>query len=373
MICMIFFFFFYTYFLVFYRLVRLFLLLLDTQERMGHYLNPDARLFLVRFYEEGFTYRQIAKKLNISLSTVRYWVARHLRNESLQTAPKSGRGRRTTSTQDLQIVHLSQNNPFLPATDIRTELQLTCSVNTVRRRLKAQGLQCHVAAKVPKLTLSHRQQRLAFAVRYRHWTVEQWRHVMFTDEKIFRGEGQRDRRVWRPPNTRYDPLYIRALNRQSRCKINVWGSIGGFILSENEEGELETIDRVFHQIQQTRFDSWYFVHHILYNYTTDQAVLAFDRAPQHMSRMSQNAIHNLQINYLIFPPKGADMNPIENVWAEMERLTRNRVYTQSENLWPYLGEVFIQEITTEYIEKLIASMPRRLEAVIAAEGHFTKY
>ena len=48
--------------------------------------------------------------------------------------------------------------------------------------LKAQGFNNVKPTRKLGLTILMRQQRLAFALRYQYWTIEQWKAVIWTDE-----------------------------------------------------------------------------------------------------------------------------------------------------------------------------------------------
>ena len=68
------------------------------------------------------------------------------------------------------------------------------------------------------------------------------------------------------------------------------------------------------------------------------------------------------------------MNPIEHLWSLMKRLLGQ--YTEPpkgvHQLVERVTEVWTK-IDVEYCQKLIESMPRRIEAVIKSKGGYTKY
>ncbi|CAJ0959886.1 unnamed protein product [Ranitomeya imitator] len=59
------------------------------------------------------------------------------------------------------------------------------STSTVKRRLWDAGLQVRVAKKKPYLRLANKRKRLIWAKEYRHWTEEDWKRVLWTDESKF--------------------------------------------------------------------------------------------------------------------------------------------------------------------------------------------
>src|SRR5258708_35244273 len=58
----------------------------------------------------------------------------------------------------------------------------TVSVQTVQRALKKTGLKAVVKAKRPALSQCHCRERLDFAKSHQHWTVEDWKRVILSDE-----------------------------------------------------------------------------------------------------------------------------------------------------------------------------------------------
>ena len=53
---------------------------------------------------------------------------------------------------------------------------------TVRNVLHRTGMAARVKPKKPLLTVKHRRQRLAFAYKYQHWTIDDWKRVIWSDE-----------------------------------------------------------------------------------------------------------------------------------------------------------------------------------------------
>ena len=81
----------------------------------------------------------------------------------------------------------------------------------------------------------------------------------------------------------------------------------------------------------------------------------------------------VSFDFLPWPPKGADMNPIENVWAEMVRdmnsqhANANQLRDSVSTIWENLSH------RQNYWRILSNSMTRRLRMVVDVEGDWTKY
>lgn len=104
--------------------------------------------------------------------------------------------------------------------------------------------------------------------------------------------------------------------------------------------------------------------------------LQHDRSPIHTARMVATVLENLAIRTLPWPPVGADLNPIENVWGIVKsRLSARRLSSAtSEALWQAVSEEWERlRLTPEVVVRLYESMPRRVQAVIAANGNLTRY
>ena len=84
---------------------------------------------------------------------------------------------------------LSTRDRFQTAPDLRADINKTLSnptsVTTVKSVLKKNGLSGRIAVKKPLLRKANIQKRLQFAQKYKNWTPEQWKSVLWTDESKF--------------------------------------------------------------------------------------------------------------------------------------------------------------------------------------------
>ena len=314
--------------------------------------------------EEHLSEREIAKKFGLAPSTVHYWIVKETTGPN-SFPPKRGRPRVTDELTDLYIQNASTTNPFMSAVDIRNELAPRVSVDTVRKRLKEKGLKCRIPARKPHLRPIHIQKRFQFAISHIGWGVNEWREIVFSDEKIFRASSRGPLKIYRPRESdRFDERYIVSnTNPKGRFTICVWMAFGRNF-------------KIIHRIEQKTLNAEYYTNVILplieNKLVENDFVFMHDLSPIHTSRLTKHWLETHNINVMDdWPPKGPDMNPVENVWAELVRRTRQDSENR-EQLWENVFEAF-NELDDSYFANLIQSMPRRIAGVLQKRGGWTKY
>jgi transposase len=74
------------------------------------------------------------------------------------------------------------------------------------------------------------------------------------------------------------------------------------------------------------------------------------------------------------PSSSPDLNPIENLWHILRNNIRKRkVQPRNEEALTVALQEEWEKLDMELVNRLCLSMPRRLQAVIDAQGGITKY
>jgi transposase len=107
----------------------------------------------------------------------------------------------------------------------------------------------------------------------------------------------------------------------------------------------------------------------------DQVIFQQDNDPKHTSKLVTNYLQDQSYQVMQWPPQSPDLNPIENMWALLKRrLNDYETATKGMNeLYERVTEVWYDQMKPEECQKVIESMPRRIQAVIKAKGKWTKY
>ena len=99
-----------------------------------------------------------------------------------------------------------------------------------------------------------------------------------------------------------------------------------------------------------------------------------DNDPKHTSKKAKQWFEDNGIQVLAWPAQSPDMNPIEHLWVHLKRALQKYPSPPKDvyELWERLVEEW-NGIPVEACQKLIESMPRRIQAVIRAKGGHTDY
>ena len=107
--------------------------------------------------------RAIAKEIKCSKDTVQTWIKRYQDTGDIQDEEKSGKKRKTSEMEDLDIISITKRLRTSSSAKISTLINkqgIDISSVTVRRRLNEQGLYKLQPLKKPLLSDKHRDNRL---------------------------------------------------------------------------------------------------------------------------------------------------------------------------------------------------------------------
>jgi transposase len=329
-------------------------------------LSFMARAGIIVMNKLGFDKADIVRWIGHDVRTIDHWISHYEEHGNVEDEQRSGRPLALVDETNKAIVSLAEERKFITPKDIRSELQLSVSTRTIRRRLDEQGLFGRVARISFPFTEDHIEQRLAFANTHKDWNETKWDTVLFSDETyiVLGGTGQ----IWvqRPEDTAFLSEYM-AQRDPFPEKIGVWGCF-----SSQGIGAIRIIDGTMDSEFLTDTFYRFMVPAARHMWPVGQWYLLQDNAPYHASRETQTWLHNHGIDCINFPPYSPDLNPIENLWAYLKRRIELRFPSNTTELKQILVEEW-ESTDPNFLITLAHSMINRCKAVIVCRGFKTKY
>lgn len=243
---------------------------------------------------------------------------------------------------------------------------------TVDKYLAQEGLRTHVEREKPKLTTERRAARYKFAQEHLHWTIDDWKNVMFSDESVISRIGSYGKKFYRkrPGNMRPESNPTKRTMQAGGGKIMVWGC-----MTYNGLGDLCWLPQ--------GLDSQLYVE-VLQDYVIasqdyrrlDRGKFIFqqDNAKVHTAKIVKGYFLKSKIRIMNWPSNSPDLNPIELVWGYPKRhLDQYDSDPESmKELWERVQDVW-NKIPEDFIHHLYESMPTRMSMVCKHQGDHIDY
>ncbi len=219
----------------------------------------------------------------------------------------------------------------------------------------------------PLLKQKHRQKHLTWAKEKKKWTVAQWSKVLFSDESKFCiSFGNQGPRVWRKTGEEQNPRCLKSSVKFPQS-VMIWASMSsagvGPLCFLKSTVNTAVYQEVLEHFMLTSADKLY---------GDADFIFQQDLAPVHTAKGTKSWINDHGVTVLDWSVNSPDLNPIENLWGIVKRKMRDTRPNNADDLKAAIKATWAS-ITPEQCHRLIASMPRRIDAVIKAKRGPTKY
>jgi transposase len=336
-------------------------------------LTPIQKAQAIAFHQSGWKPGKIADQFNAHRTTISRFIKAFEKTSSFERKKGSGRAKKLTPRNVRHLLKFARGNRRRTLNDFRKALTVKVSNRTLRRALHANGFHCRVAKKKPFLMERHIRERLAFARKYKNWTKDDWRKVLWTDESSFeRGKYSRQHRVWRRPHEKDYLECLAPTFKSDRITVMVWGGITygkktDMVIFKKEGrrrrmSAKDYVDQVY-EGPLRRF---------LENH--QDIILMEDGAPIHRSNAPKIWRQEHNIVKLDWPAQSPDLNPLENLWYRLKLKVQNATYAKMSS--DKFEKVIVDSwnaFSTDEWNNLIDSMPERIKAVLDAKGGSTRW
>lgn len=349
----------------------------------GKELTPEARARICELRSIGWSYNKIHEfHPEIPRSTIRYTCGKEKERLQQRSKPRLGQPRKITEDERDRMLEIVEfDDPFIKWRDLTRTCE-NAKERAVRKLMSEMGYRKWRTKKRPHLTAAHAAARLQWARKYEQFTPQEWRRVVWSDEcSIERGVGAQQRWVFMRPSEQL--LHPEILHDSTRhcgkgVKKMFWAAFcyarRTALVPMNGDPDARSggvTARVYREVLNEH----------LQTILNADSIFMHDNAPIHTAHIIQGFFNMMAIEVMDWPPYSPDLNPIENLWSVLKQAIYERYPALEhaidsvqtlERLIEAAMEVW--EVVEQRVHyNLSDSMPRRVAAVIAAEGWYTKY
>jgi transposase len=330
-------------------------------------LEPLQRYGAAVLTQIGLSPKQAAPLLLTTTKSVRKWSEAFEDNGDVEDDCREGRPKALDADQCEEIVLHAVKKPKLSTPKaVKRTLNLDVSAKTIRRVMDEAGLFGRIARVIPPMTEATLKKRLSFANGYLNFDFTK---VLWSDEMSIRLGPQGQTWVQRPLGEAFNPVYCMEKEKHPP-KIHVWGCMSAagvgriHVFTENLTGELYKEILKQHLMKSVEMfwptGIWHFQQ---------------DNDPKHTSKIVSAYLTEqlcIKDEMITWPPYSPDLNPIENLWADLKKRVEKHNCRTAEELEIAVKEEW-EKTDKDLCKKLVGSMKKRCQLVIELEGWPTGY
>lgn len=319
---------------------------------------------------------RISKHLRLAQNTV-------LKAKKAMRAPRVAVARRHRVSEKMRVRRrmvtllarqtISKHGKVFPryptAAEIRAQLIVrgtSVCLATVRKDLKECGFTCRVRKEVPSLDAKHFKLRLHFAKQViRSGT---WRRWVFSDEHLQSCNDHSCRTMWVRNGQRV--LGREKKRDQNVPRIMVWAAIG--VGYKSKLVVLPEYDYDDGQRKGWRMDAPRYIRYCLSPHVAGLRGRRFmqDGARCHTARATMEYLHRKKVEVeKNWPPYSPDLNPIEQLWAQM-KMHVGKVHPQTREELVRCVTEWWEKLPQATIDDLVLSFEHKIRRCMANGGQY---
>jgi transposase len=111
-----------------------------------------------------------------------------------------------------------------------------------------------------------------------------------------------------------------------------------------------------------------------YGLNSPDIIFHQDNDPKHTCKKVKEWLEEEDFETVVWPAQSSDLIPIEHLWGHLKRRLAEHEHPPNgiHELWDRVQEEW-ERIPVKECQKLIESMPRRVQVVLRAKGGYIKY
>jgi transposase len=344
-----------------------------TNTRKNCELTDFERGEIIGAWKCGFSEKAIGDTLGRPKSTVHNVINKYKEFGQTTVAARSGRPQKLDDRAIRRLVNIVKENRQQAVNEItekfNTAMSVSVSSRTVQRTLHESGFYGRAGLRKPFISEENRQKRVKWCLERKDW-INEWELVIWSDESrylIFRNDSRQW--IWRRPHEKYDVDCLLPSMKSGNQGVMVWGCF-----TQNVLGPLIEVNGTINGTKYIEIMEQNLLPFLNDLPASSVHLFQDDNASVHRYKPASEWKEENLITSLPWPAQSPDLNPIEHLWDVLERRIRARP-THPRNL-EELMDALTEEwetIEPDVLRNLVESMPRRVQAVIEANGYPTRY
>ncbi len=327
-------------------------------------LPEELRDRIVARHRSGQGYKKMSAALKVAKSTVASIILKRKTFGTTRTLPRAGRPAKLSYRGRRALVREVKKNPKITVAELQRyirEMGESCRKSTITAALHQSGLYGRVARRKFRSFRSLLKKHLKDSKMVTN-------KILWSDETKIELFGLNSKRyVWRKPGTAHHLSNTVPTVKHGGGSIMLWGCFsaagtGRLVAIEGKMNAAKYRDILDENLLQSAQDL-----RLGRRFTFQQ-----DNDPKHTAKITKEWLHNNTVTVLEWPSQSPDLNPIEHLWRDLKMAVHQRLpsnLTELERICKEEG----QRIPKSRCEKLVASFPKRLMAVLNQKGASTKY
>lgn len=329
--------------------------------------REQKRLCACVMYSDGLPIKDAAEFLDISPYVARSAVHRLLLRGSIADSRRPGRCSRLTKRDQRHVKFTATKGLYysagMLAQDMSSDYDIELSRRHALRLLQGFGYHRYADRAAPALSPKWRSARRDF---YRANLDCNWKHVVFTDEKVFRLKKCGRLKYYARSFEEYQEKHHR-LPRDTAPSVKVWGAISYYGVGPLFEVSQtmncsDYTSKVLAPVLSTREQRGRLVGYA--RGCPRDFVWQQDNASFHRAEAATKFFKKHNISVLKWPSYSPDLSPIENIWNMIEYKIRTRqiasgVILRGKALLRAIQSAWYS-ITPQQCNVIVGSMPDRL-------------
>uniref|UniRef100_A0A7N8X1Z3 Tc1-like transposase DDE domain-containing protein n=1 Tax=Mastacembelus armatus TaxID=205130 RepID=A0A7N8X1Z3_9TELE len=334
-------------------------------------LPKELRDSIVVRLRSGQGYKRISAALKVPKSTVASIILKWKRFGTTRTLPRPGRPAKLSNRGRRALVREVKKNPKITVAELQRcsrEMGESSTKSTITAALHQSGLYGRGARWKPLLSARHMKAGIEFAKNHMKDSQTMRNKILWSDETKIELVGINSKRyVWRKPGTAHHLPNTIPTVKHGGGSIMLWGCFsaagtGQLVAIEGKMNAAKYRDileeNLFQSAQDVRLGR---------RFTFQQ-----DNDPKHTVKITKEWLRNNSVTVLDWPSQNPDLNPIEHLWRDLKMAVHQLSPSNLTELERICKEEW-QRIPKSRCEKVVASFPRRLMAVLAQKGASTQY